>query len=157
MRFPLRRILIGFTAGAAAGWVASLLRRPADAPAGTGADAAEHLPPDVAADPAEGHPPPRKAVPPSITPPPGSDLLGDPHDGATEPATPPEEGAEHIEPAKKPARKRARKAAPDPVAAVAEAVAEGRAQVDEHLASMEDAATPPKAPPRRRGRLAPEA
>src|SRR5688572_3333360 len=44
MRFPLRRVLLGFAAGAAAGWVAGLLRTPTRAPEGSGADEAMHLP-----------------------------------------------------------------------------------------------------------------
>jgi hypothetical protein len=182
MRLPLRRIVLGFAVGASAGWVASLLRRPKDAPAGTGADAAEHMPVeefgspaevtegaegtegaekiaqeptapaevygDVAVDPGESdgetaaesdeeRPPPRKALPETVTPPPGTETtVGD---GSAEPAKP------------TPRRRAAKatkgaKAAAEPVSeAVREAVREGRAQVDEHLAGLDESVVPPPA------------
>jgi hypothetical protein len=158
MRFPLRRVLLGFTAGAAAGWVASLVRTPKAAPADSSAGAAAAMPvedfgepaaPEPAA-PEPERPKPHKATPPAITHPPGSDH----HDGSgeAEPATPP--------PATKPARKRAapRKAA-DPAAAVTEAIGEGRGDLTERLADLESAATPPEpeqGPARRRRRPATE-
>lgn len=147
MRFPLRRILLGFAAGAAAGWVGSLLRRPADAPAGTGADAAEHMPQEEFGEPVADRPKPRKAVPPSITHPPGSDLSvehGEHGEGGAEPAVP-----------AKPAPRRAAKVATDPASVVTEAVRQGRAEVSERLAGLEDAATPPEAPKTRRRRTPP--
>ena len=65
MRFPVRRIVLGFAVGAGAGWVAGLLRRPKDAPAGTGADAAEHMPQEEFGDaePVEGAEPVADAEP----------------------------------------------------------------------------------------------
>jgi hypothetical protein len=199
MRFPLRRIVLGFAVGAGAGWVASLLRRPKDAPAGTGADAAEHFPPAVTAEPDEpeqvdhpeqpepetepeqaDHPeqpepardeqpepqqpepaedepalegadeiaqeptaPPRKAVPAMVTPP------------AVRSEDPPEPEAAESEPAK-PTR-RARKRV-DPAAvteSLSEAVREGRTAMNEHLAGLEQAATPPTADDARRRRRRP--
>ena len=148
MRFPLRRVLFGFAAGAAAGWVASLLRTPKPVP-DSSAEAATAMPVEDFGE----HPKPRKATAPAITPPPGSDH----HDGsgAAEPATPVPETA-----AKKPARKRAAKKAPaDPAAAVSETISEGRAEMTERLADLEAAATPPtpeKGPARRRRRPATE-
>ena len=43
-RLPLRRVLFGFAAGAAAGWFAGLLRTPATAPLGSSAGRAPSLP-----------------------------------------------------------------------------------------------------------------
>jgi hypothetical protein len=84
MRFPLRRVLLGFTVGAAAGWAAGLLRTPSAPPAGSSAEGATRLPQEEFG----GHPPPRKATGPSIRPTPGA-----PHpevgDGGSEPAAPP--------------------------------------------------------------------
>src|SRR5689334_1442559 len=102
MRFPVRRVLMGFAAGAAAGWAAGLLRTPAHAPAGSSADEAAHLPQEefgtpsdlvvgtLVVDPESGpaitdgshraeaaraeaqHAAPRKATAPAVKPPPGS-------------------------------------------------------------------------------------
>ena len=149
MRFPLRRVLFGFAAGAAAGWVASLVRTPKAAPAGSSAAAATAMPVEDFGEPAEPErAKPRKATAPAITHPPGSDH----HDGSgeAEPATPP---------AKKPARKRAPAKKADPAAAVTEVVQAGRAEITERLADLESAATPPepeKGPARRRRRPATE-
>lgn len=76
MRLPLRRIVFGFVLGAAGGWLVSLLRTPATAPAGSSADEAMRLPqedfgepaapvepePEVAAEPPK-KPAPRKRAP----------------------------------------------------------------------------------------------
>ena len=167
MRFPVRRIVLGFAVGAGAGWVASLLRRPQDAPAGTGADAAEHMPQEEFGDLPAGNPPgepaapadpepalegadeiaqeptapPRKAVPEMVTPPPGRGEHPEPDDASAEPA----------KPAKR--ARRARKDA-DPVALVAEpvseAVREGRSAMNEALDNLD--VTPPEAPGDRRRR-----
>jgi outer membrane biosynthesis protein TonB len=170
MRFPLRRILLGFAVGAGAGWVASLLRSPKDAPAMSGAGAAVRMPQEEfgepAGEPAEPEPaeaepaldgadeiaqeptapvepePPRKAVPEMVTPPPGR----------TE--EPPEPAAATSEPAK-PARTRRPRPKADPAAVaepVTEAISEGRAAMTERLAGLEEAATPPEAPVTRRRR-----
>lgn len=157
MRFPVRRILLGFAVGAGAGWLASLLRRPKDAPAGTGADAAEQMPVEEFGEPAAPeaaeavepeqaeqpepeapHEPPRKAVPEMLTPPPGRE------------EEPPEPEAAEAEPAK-PTRPRRRKTDPKAVTdAMNEAVREGRAEVDEHLAGIEENAIPPATTRRRK-------
>jgi len=52
MRFPLRRVLLGFAVGAAAGWAGGLLRRPTSAPEGSSADEALHLPQEEFGSPA---------------------------------------------------------------------------------------------------------
>jgi len=136
MRFPLRRLLLGFAAGAAAGWAAGLLRTPREAPEGTGADAAADMPQEEFGEPAVGpvveHPPPKKAQAPSITPPPGP---GE-HAG----------GSGESEPAK-PARTRTRAATPNPVATATEELRAGREQATEHLA---DVPPPKKRAPRKR-------
>ncbi|MDQ1713789.1 MAG: hypothetical protein QOE45_3239 [Frankiaceae bacterium] len=132
MRFPLRRVLLGFTLGAAAGWAAGLLRRPADAPAGSSAESAIRLPQEEFGEPAGEHPPPRKATGPSIRPTPGA-----PHpevgDGGSEPATPP-----HAE------------EAVTVTASAAEALREGHAAAAEQLAEAVENATPAAKPARRR-------
>lgn len=158
MRFPLRRVLFGFAAGAAAGWVASLVRTPKAAPADSSAGAAAAMPVEDFGEPAAAEPQPeaeperpkpRKATAPAITPTPGSEH----HDGSgeAEPATPP---------VQKPARKRAaKKPAADPAAAVTEAIGEGRGDLTERLADLEAAAAPPDpqtGPARRRRRPATE-
>jgi type IV secretory pathway VirB10-like protein len=162
MRFPLRRIVLGFAVGIGAGWVASLLRRPKDAPAGSSADAAVRMPQEEfgdvvgeapAEEPAlegaeeiaqEPTAPPRKAVPEMVTPPPGRE------------EEPPEPDAATSEPAKptKPRAKRAPRKA-DPAAAVTETVREGREAMNEHLAGLEQAATPPEPDVTRRRRKQP--
>jgi hypothetical protein len=166
MRFPLRRVVLGFAAGAAAGWAVGLLRSPADAPAGSSADAATRLPqeefgdlgevddPEQAAEIAqEPTAPPRKATAPAITPIPGSDAEPE-GDGGSEPATAPEAGAEEIAPAAqaeaveelvrdaaKPAKPRRRRTpAADPTIDAAEALREGRTAATERLTAAE---TPP--------------
>lgn len=171
MRFPVRRIVLGFVVGAGAGWVASLLRRPQDAPAGTGADAAEHMPQEEFGDLPAGEPPgepgepalegadeiaqeptapPRKAVPEMVTPPPGRGEHPEPAEAAAEPAKPAKPAAKAAKPAK---RTRAKKAA-EPVALVAEpvseAVREGRSAMNEALDSLD--VTPPEATVDRRRR-----
>ncbi len=140
--------MLGFAAGAAAGWAAGLLRRPASAPAGSSADEAIHLPREdfgvAEAAPAEEpapavaeHAPPRKATAPSVRPTPGSHKTAA-TTGDAEPA--------------KPARRRTAKA-PDPAEAAAAALCEGHAEVAERLAGAEAEATPTPAPaPRRRRR-----
>lgn len=171
MRFPVRRVLLGFAAGAAAGWVAGLLRTPAHAPAGSSADEATHLPQEEFGTPADlvveepaapEHHAPRKATAPSVKPPPGSkrtkEAAATGHSGASEPAAGPEvtveepapvaEAAPAKAPAKAPARKprkpRATKAAaPDPAEAAAAALREGHAVATERLADAEAEATPP--------------
>ena len=148
MRFPLRRIVLGFAVGAGAGWVAGLLRRPKDAPAGTSAGSAVRLPQEEFGElpGEEEHAPPRKAVPEMVTPPPGR---------TEEPPAPGEATAEPAKPAKaakpgKPAKRARTKA--DPVSLVAEpmneAVREGREAMNERLAGID--VTPPE--PRRRPR-----
>jgi hypothetical protein len=103
MRFPVRRVLLGFAAGATAGWVAGLLRSPAHAPAGSSADEAAHLPQEDFGTPAEitldgAHPAPRKATGPAVKPPPGSsrtrEVGASGHAGAAEPAAGPDVAAE---------------------------------------------------------------
>jgi len=186
VRLPLRRILVGFAAGAAAGWAAGLLRRPATAPEGSSADEAIHLPredfggaeeaaPEIAApEPAapvaepHEHPPPRKATAPSVRRSPGARKAPASGAGGSEPATPaprtpPTTPAKAAKPAaRKPAaRKPAKKAAPDPAEAAAAALREGHAEATELLAGAEAEATPPPAEPadpaRRRRRRQPEA
>jgi len=153
MRFPLRRIVLGFAVGAGAGWVASLLRRPKDAPAGSSAEAAINLPQEEFGKPEGGEPdapaphePPRKAVPEMITTPPGREDPPPPHGdtgGDAEPATPTR-------------RRRPRKVAdPGEAAAavaepVSEAVREGRAEVAERLAGIEESVAPPATTRRRK-------
>ncbi len=44
MRFPVRKILLGFGFGALAGWLGGLLRTPDRAPANSSADAAVRMP-----------------------------------------------------------------------------------------------------------------
>ena len=150
MRFPLRRIVLGFAVGAGAGWVASLLRRPKDAPAGSSAEAAINLPQEEfgepeGAEPEAPHEPPRKAVPEMITTPPGREDPPPPRGdgGDAEPATP--------------TRKRRPRKVTEPgeaAAAVAEpvseAVREGRAEVAERLAGIEESVAPPATSRRRK-------
>jgi hypothetical protein len=175
MRFPLRRVLLGFAVGAAAGWAGGLLRRPTTAPEGSSADEALHLPQeefgspageepaeDVAQEPTappeaeetQEHAPPRKATPPAVTRPPGSrrTRAAEDNDGASEPATAPAAGEERI----KPRRPRAaKKAVADPHVDAAAALREGHAAATERLADAEAEATPPPdlgGPARRRRR-----
>jgi len=114
MRFPVRRIVLGFAIGAGAGWLGGLLRRPKEAPAETSAGAAVRMPveefgePEAEAPERAEHAPPRKAVPEMLTPPPGRE----------EEPPPPEEAAS--EPAKPTRARRSRKAATEAVAAVAD-------------------------------------
>jgi type IV secretory pathway VirB10-like protein len=149
MRFPVRRIVLGFAVGAGAGWLGGLLRRPKEAPAGSSAGAAVRMPTEEFGEPepqpeahpepqpehAEEHAPPRKAVPEMVTPPPGrEEEPPEPEEAASEPA--------------RPARvRRPRRSASDAAAAVAEpmseAVREGRAEVAERLAGIEDTIAPP--------------
>jgi hypothetical protein len=134
MRFPLRRVLLGFTVGAAAGWAAGLLRSPSAPPAGSSAEGALRLPQEdfgeqASPEPASGeHPPPRKATGPSIRPTPGA-----PHpeqgDGGSEPAVPPHEPV---------------------TASAAEALREGNAAATEALADAAAAPEPVKPARRRR-------
>lgn len=161
MRFPLRRVLLGFAAGAAAGWVISLLRTPTNPPEGSSADEATKLPqeefghpvdladePLAPAEPVEEatheHPPPKKATAPAVRRPPGSKkTAAKAGDGESEPA--------------KPAR-RAKKAAPDPHVEAAATLREAHAEAAERLAAAEADATPPQpdpGPARRRRRVTP--
>jgi hypothetical protein len=136
MRFPLRRVLLGFAAGAAAGWAAGLLRTPSAAPAGSSGEAATRLPQEEFGEPADTrHPPPRKATGPSIRPTPGA-AHPDSGDGGSEPAVPP-----HAE-----------EPALTVTASAAEALREGHAAATEQLAGAVEAAAPepPVKPARRR-------
>jgi hypothetical protein len=135
MRFPLRRVLLGFAAGAAAGWAAGLLRTPSAAPAGSSGEAATRLPQEEFGEPADTrHPPPRKATGPSIRPTPGA--AHSDSDGGSEPAVPP-----HAE-----------EPALTVTASAAEALREGHAAAAEQLAEAVEAAAPepPVKPARRR-------
>ena len=159
MRFPVRRVVLGFAAGAAAGWVAGLLRTPAHAPAESSANEATHLPQEEFGTPADvevtEHPAPRKSTGPAVKPPPGSkrtkEVAAAGHAGSAEPAAGPDVTAEvtvvdvtdpPAKPARKP-RKRAVKATPDPAKAAAAALREGHAEATERLADAEAEATPP--------------
>jgi hypothetical protein len=135
MRLPVRRLVLGFAAGAAAGWAAGLLRTPATAPAGSSAGGALRLPQEDFGEPpgdegrGEEHPPPRKATAPAIHPIPGSEHaieLGE-AGGASEPAVTP-----------KPRRRRT--PATDPTAAAAEALRAGHAEATEKLTTAADSA-----------------
>lgn len=178
MRFPLRRVLLGFTVGAAAGWAAGLLRRPTSAPEGSSADEALHLPQEEFGSPAgeepvvdvtepvaepagatqapdeHEHPPPRKATAPAVKRTPGSrktrQAAAEGHDGASEPATAPDAGEEQVTPR----RRRAATKVADPHVDAAAALREGHAAATERLADAEAVATPPPAPdaPARRRR-----
>jgi hypothetical protein len=111
MRLPVRRLVLGFAAGAAAGWAAGLLRTPTAAPAGSSAGGALRLPQEDFGEPEprpdegrEEHPPPRKATAPAVRPIPGSEHTTEVGDagGASEPAVtaPPDTGVEEaVEPA----------------------------------------------------------
>jgi hypothetical protein len=148
MRFPLRRVLLGFAAGAAAGWAAGLLRTPSAAPAGSSAEGATRLPQEEFGGSPNGaaHPPPRKATGPSIRPTPGA-----PHpevgDGSAEPASPPHaDPVDHVDPV---AQVDLVAEEPAVTASASEALRAGHAAATEHLA---EAATPeaPTKPARRR-------
>jgi hypothetical protein len=138
MRFPLRRVLLGFTVGAAAGWAAGLLRTPSAPPAGSSAEGALRLPQEEFGEPAREHAPPRKATGPSIRPTPGAAHPAHPEvgDGGSEPAAPP-----HVEP---PVQDE-----PAVTATAAEALREGHAAATEALAGAAVAPEPVK-PARRR-------
>ena len=180
MRFPLRRVLLGFVAGATLGWVAGLVRRPADPPEGSGADSATRLPREEFGSPVEDGEPlagaeeiaqeptapaaaydtppaPKKATARAVKRPPGTKKTkAAATAGASEPATAPEAGGEQIadDPAK-PARRRRAAATLDPTEAAAAALREGHAAATERLADAEAEATPPpedQGPARRRRR-----
>jgi hypothetical protein len=144
MPFPLRRVLLGFTVGAAAGWAAGLLRTPSAAPAGSSAEGALRLPQEEFGEPVSGereHAPPRKATGPSIRPTPGA-----PHpetgQGDAEPAVPAHGDAA-------PAGTAHGDAASAVTATAAEALREGHAAATEALAEAAVAPEPVK-PARRR-------
>ncbi len=103
MRLPVRRLVLGFAAGAAAGWIGRLLVTPSAAPAGSSAAGALRLPQEDFGEPEprsdggrdegreegrEEHPPPRKATAPALRPIPGSEHTTEVGDagGASEPA-----------------------------------------------------------------------
>jgi hypothetical protein len=147
MRFPVRRVLLGFTLGAAAGWVAGLLRTPTRPPEGSSADEATRLPQEEFGTPADGadvvdvvqasvadepqepvadeHPPPRKKTAPTVKRSSGTrrKAPAGPHSGASEPAAGPEATAEVVD-------------------AAAAALREGHAVATERLADAEAEAVP---------------
>ena len=171
MRFPLRRVVLGFAAGAALGWVASLLRSPSDPPEGSGAESAERMPqeefgepvndPEQAAEIAqEPTAPPRKATAPAVKPIPGSDREPE-GAGESEPATAPEVGAEQVdeavaggpagdepgEPAKAAKPRRRRTPTTDPALGATEALREGHAAATERLTGADKPAPRRRRPP----------
>ena len=165
MRFPLRRVLLGFGAGAAAGWAVGLLRSPSSPPPGSSAGAAVELPQEDFGEPVndpeqvaeiaqEPTAPPRKATAPAVKPVPGAaELHAEPEAeagaGESEPATGPEVGADQVQPEKRrPARRRT--PATDPVAGATEALREGHAAATERLSGAESAANTPSERRRRR-------
>jgi hypothetical protein len=143
VRLPLRRIAFGFALGAAAGWLAGLLRTPAAPPAGSSADEAMRLPQQDFGDPA-GEPAPAETT---------VEAEYGTADIAQESTAPPAEP-------KKPARKRApRKVAADTTAEATESILAAAAEATERLDVAAAEATPAPEPPtpasRRRRRPAP--
>lgn len=125
MRFPVRRVAFGFAAGAAVGWLASLLRAPASAPEGSSADEAVRLPQEdfgeapvesAAEDAAE-----RAVAAPAVALPP---------EETSEPAA----EAAVVRPApRKRTRARAGTQVADPAAGATETLRDGHAAVSEQL------------------------
>ncbi|HEU0131296.1 MAG TPA: hypothetical protein VFQ85_09950 [Mycobacteriales bacterium] len=146
MRFPLRRVLLGFAAGAAAGWAAGLLRRPPAALVFDDAAEVTRIEQEPAAEPEAVAPAEEPAAEEAAEP-----ALAGAEEIAQEPTAPVAEPEPEPEPAPeqaaaKPKRRRATAATPDPVAGAAEALREGHAAATEHL----DVDVTPAPPKRRR-------